>query len=232
MNILVHHVELSTIVGQPVYVATVEVQGDHELGADGLEVRLIPHDVFEGRAGEYGIDPGSKTGWRDLLDLVFYGDRLGGDQLADPDHLLNAPTIAHARKARLGRIKTMRGRGKLTGATGVSEHRGLLQNALGVANSGVEDPLEFIKRTAPMSRPHLRVRAEFTRRRRNHIRAARAGRNTRDLLPDDVTAADVQARTDMTLADLHEGRESAAELAVRLLGPQATEPNQPPATAL
>ncbi len=234
MNITVHHVELSTIAGQAMYVATCEVE---QPGAEieGLEVQLIPHDTFEAKAGEYAIDTSSKTGWQDLLDLVFYGERLpetAQDQLADPDHLLNAPTVAHARKTRLGRIKAMRGKGTLTGATGETADRVLLSDAGGVVNSGKEDPLEFIRRTAPMSREHLRVRAEFTRRQRNRLRAARAGRNTRDLLPEDVLAAGDQARADMTLADLHEGRESAAELAARLLGPPATEPNQPPATAL
>lgn len=235
MNITVHHVELSKLADQALYVATLEVEGDHELGPDGLEVQLIPHDAFESRAGEYAIDTSSKTGWRDLLDLVFYGDRLPEtdlQQLADPDHLLNAPTVAHARKTRLARIRAMRGKGALTGATGESEDRALLADATGVASSGAEDPLEFIRRTAPMSREHMRVRAEFTRRRRNHIRATRAGRNPRDLVPDDVAAADNQARADMTVADLHEGRESAAELAARLLGQPATEPNQPAATAL
>ena len=215
MNIDIHHVELSMRGSEPVYVVTIEdpeFEGEPGMGSS---VHVMPTDVFETRAAEYDIDVTKTGGWEQVLDLVF-GEQLPGEsvggQLADPQFLLNAPTIAEAREAKLGKIRGVLGEGKLRGMPGTSKHRAILNDANAVTNSGEEDPLEFIKRTAPMSRDHIKVKQEFTRRRRNLIRAKRAGRHPIEL--GDLAEVDAQVKRDMAIPT----RESAEDLAVRLLG--------------
>lgn len=222
-DLVVHHVDLSILGDQAFFMATVE----HERIGDAVYVRgsMIPVDCFESRAAEYNIDPQSPTGWHDLLQLVIVGDRAKGpieDQLNHPDHLFNAPTVDHARRAILGRIRTHLGGRKLRGEPGVSNRRMIANQATAIGDSGAEDPLEFIKRMAPMSAEHIAVKAEFTRRRRAHIRALRERRNPMRL--QDFDAADDQAqqsmRRDMRLMP---PRESVDELAARLLGQPAPD---------
>lgn len=211
MDVTVHHVELSTDGDRTMYVATCEYA--HDDGTTDLGPVIVPIDAFETRAAEYDIDPATKSGWTDLLHLVFYDvfdDETPEQQLADPQHLWNAPSVSAARKAKLAKLKARRGKGKLTGRPGKSAERVLLQQATAITNSGSEDPLEFIKRTAPMSESHIRVKREHTRRTRNHIRARRAGRSPVELT--DVNAATEQAAVDTPALT----RESAEQLAERL----------------
>lgn len=220
MDITVLHAELSKLGGQQVYVLTCQIT--HDDGEVEHQWRLMPHDVFEWRAAEYGINATTDTGWRDLLAMVLFELHLTEaatpeEQLDDPDHLYNAATVAAARKARMDRIRKRRGKGKLTGQTGISEQKILINEAVGLLNSGAEDPLEFIRRTAPMSTEHMQIKAECTRRIRGRIRARRAGRDPMRLA--DLDAVTDQARADTLLSrpDLP-AREAADVLASRLLG--------------
>jgi hypothetical protein len=225
MDITVHHVELSILAGRQVYVSTVEMPRPEGAELPNIIVRITPADTFESLAAEYQIDPDSPGGWDDLLELLFYGRTLGAsaeDELADPDGLFNAPTVEHARKAKLAKIRKHRGKGRLRGAPGRSEHRGILGNALGLEHSAEEDPLEFIKRTAPMSREHIKIKAAYTHHQRNQVRARRAGaNNARQMLTEEQQA---DGRRDMKLWR----RESPEELRERLFGPEPTERLMPP----
>lgn len=224
MDITVHHVELSVWGGQQVFVSTVELPRTPGMDIDNITVRVTPIDTFESLAAEYQIDPDSQTGWDQLLELLFYG-RMEGDTpedvFTDPDSLLNAPTIAHARAKKQAKVRARRGAGKLRGATGVSPDKAILNNATALLSSGAEDPLEFIKRNAPMSRPHLRVKEEHTRRLRVAAKARAAGRNTREMTAEDGAHP---RRVTPKVGQ----RESAEALASRLLGPPQVEPHQPP----
>lgn len=225
MNIEIEHVELSTLGGTQVYVLTLNLT--HDDGRTETMARVTPVDTFESRAAEYGIDPSTAAGWDDLMHLVIYErylEQSGEDQLADPEHLFNAPTVADARRAALKAVKTRRGKGRLTGKRGNSRHlAATIGEATALTNSGAVDPLEFIKATAPMDADHMRVKQEFTRRRRNALRAARAGRNTVELV--DLDAATEQAARDTRgMPD----RESAEALADRLLGGPPTDDRRPP----
>jgi len=222
MDIVIHHVELS-LVGKdqknPVYVATVEEPGfvdDSGEGLLGCVLHIVPADTFETRAAEYDIDVNKPGGWDQVFELVF-GDTSGGlspeEQLNDPDFLLNSPTVAQAREAQLGKIRKARGEGKVRGLTGQSEQKGILNEARAINNSAEEDPLEFIKRTAPMSKEHMAVKREFTRRRRNLVRARRAGRHPFEAA--DLDAVDGQVKRDMKLMP---DRETPEQLAQTLLG--------------
>lgn len=218
IDILVHHAELSVQGGRQVYVMTVEtVRDDQPEGRlNDVGVHLMETETFESRAAEYGVDLDADDAWDQLFDLVLGGSQVNedvNDQLADPDHLWNAPTIAHARKERLRRIHKVRGGGALRGVPGKSRNRVISNTAIGLENSEEEDPLEFIRRTAPMSPEHIKIKQEFTRRRRNLIRARRAGRHPLRLT--DMSEVDDQVRRDMRLRT---PRESAEELAQRLLG--------------
>lgn len=215
MDITVEHVELSIQDERLLYVMTI-----HSI-IDGLEERRIhfmESDIFESRVAEYGVDLAAPDAWDDLFDIVITSSYISAraeEQLEDPDHLFNAPTIAHARKAKLAGIRKRKGKGFLRGQSGEAETRGLATAARGIANSGTEDPLEFVKRTAPMSEEHLKVKREHTRRRRNLIRARRAGRNPMAL--SDVSDADAQVRRDMKLNQAPP-REAPEALAMRLFG--------------
>jgi len=187
MDVVVHHVELSLWNGVPVFVSTIEMPrriNDPPLAEGELplaEIRVTPTELFESLAVEYDIDPDAPGGWDELLEIWAYAYRLGEsseEQLADPDFLINAPTGAHARKARLRKIRKFRGAGRLRGLPGRSERRLLLGDAQGLENSAEEDPIEFIRRTAPMSRPHMRVKAAHVHRERMKMRALRAGRQS------------------------------------------------------
>lgn len=218
MDITVHHAELSTLNGQPMYVMTVDVGRDD--GFTDRIVHLCPAEVFESRSAEYDIDLSTDAGWDDVLHMVLYEphlDQPAEHQLDDPDALWNAPSVAAARKARLARVKARRGAGRLTGRRGVSAERVIVGNAAGILDSGPADPLEFIKATAPVSAEHLKVKREYNRRTRSHIRARRAGRHPFELA--DLDAAAEQARTDTPGAEqLIPARESAQELAARIVG--------------
>jgi hypothetical protein len=213
MDITIHHVELSVLDQVPVYVATTEFV--HDDGSVDLMPVIMPTTTFESMAAEYDVSPNTAKGWADLLALVF-GDihhrQTVEDQIADPDALWNAPSVAHARKAKLAAVKARLGKGKLTGRPGASTERATLNEAAPVENSDTEDPIEFIKRTAPMSASHIKVKREHTRRVRNHVRARRRGGNPVQLV--DVEAATEQATTDMQIPE----RETADQLATRLLG--------------
>jgi hypothetical protein len=226
MDITVHNVELSVLGKHQVFVMSLEItNGD---GPDQHLACIAPTDVFETRAAEYDIDMSTDKGWDDVLHVVFYERYLDDDpdeQLADPDNLFNAPTVAEARKALLNRVKTRRGAGKLRGSVGEPiTHRSILNNATMLTRtSDTDDPIQFIKNTAPMSNDHIMVKKEFTRRRRNGIRARRRGRNTREMIDESTE----QARRDMKM-DRNFGRESAEELADQLLGPDNPETRTPP----
>ena len=230
MDITVHNAELSVIGQTEVFVLTLELtQKDGSTDHIGW---VLPSEVFESRAAEYGLDP--VNDWDQLLALVLYENHLGQDPealLADPDHLFNAPTVAHARKAQLAKIKKWRGTGKIRGLTGPPANRGTLENATALASSGDDiDPLQFIKDNAPISAERIAVRTEYTRRRRNLMRARRAGRNTVDLV--DLDAASNQAAADTHRAARPARRHLTGEqLAARLLRPEVIDPNRPPRTA-
>jgi len=207
----------------PHYVVTIEDPRyviDAEKGIFGVRASIMPADIFESRAAEYGIDVNAEGGWDEVFEMVFgdieHADKSVAAELADPDHLYNAPTVEHARKVRVTRLRKKRGAGKLRGTTGIAETKVLADDALGLAHSGTEDPLEFIKRTAPMSREHIRVKQEFVRRHRNVVRARRQGLNPRDLT--DPTKATTQAEQVTRREALAQQRETADELARRLLG--------------
>lgn len=221
MKITVEHVELSLQDDRHMYVMTVHSIVD---GVEERRIHFMEHDIFESRAAEYDIDPEAPGGWDDLFDMVITGSYIHGSadqQLVDPNFLLNAPTVAHARKTELAKIRKARGNGTLRGATGHAETRGLSMTARGIDNSGDEDPLEFVKRTAPMSREHIRVKQEYTRRRRNVIRTRNAGRHPLEL--SDVSDADAQVRRDMALNRVPP-RETPHQLAARLLGDPVEAP--------
>jgi hypothetical protein len=224
-DIVIHHVELSVGPGdQPIYVVSVEEpRFEGGPGEIGLRVEVMPTDIFETRAAEYAIDMPTSDGWDQVLDLVF-GGSTAPNSMDDPGHLYNAATIADARKARLEAVRAGAKGRRVQGVPGLTETKGLLGDARGVQDSGAEDPVEFIKRTAPMSAEHIKVKQEFTRRRRNLIRARKAGRRLTEL--GDLAEIDEQVRSDMNLPP---PRETAGELARRLLGelpPEWTGYNQ------
>jgi len=206
-------VDLVRIRQDELYVAAVEQQKFEDFV--GLRGMLLPVDVFESRAAEYDIDPDSPTGWDDLFHMVLGppGDDRPVEEMAeDPNHLYNAPSIERAREAKLGRIRQAMGARKLRGLPGASPHRLKLGGAVALGDSGAEDPLEFIKRTAPMSRAHIAVKQEYVRRNRTLIRARRAGRNPEAMV--DPNAPEEKAVRDMKL----HRRETPEQLAQRLLG--------------
>jgi hypothetical protein len=217
-DLLVHHVELSHLKNETFYVITL---GDGVMDDDpaipALRVELGPTDMFESRAAEYGIDPDSEGGWDDILHLVLAPQGDVGpidEQMAHPDHLFNAPTIEHAREAKLRQIRKAMGTRKLRGVTGVSEHRVLVNEATRMMTSEAEDPIEFIKRTAPMSREHMIVKQEFVRRHRNLVRVRRLG-----LDPGRAyTPVELEQHEKRRAMKKDPARESPDQLAVRLLG--------------
>lgn len=213
-EVVIQHIELSLAPGdQPIYVASV-IDPHYEGEEVGIRVEIMPADVFESRAAEYGIDVTKPGGWDDVLDIVFVGVPSASiDPTMDPDQLYAAPTIEHARKARL---KAIRGDSKgcrVSGVSGHSENKAILGEALGIDSSGAEDPVEFIKRTAPMSKEHIKVKQEFVRRQRNQVRVRRAGRRSHEMV--DMEQVTDQVRRDMKLMP---ERESSDDLAARLLG--------------
>lgn len=217
-DLVVHHVELSTVSSDMFYVATLGVGSmldDPTIPA--LKAEIMPTDVFESRAAEYGIDPESDGGWDDIFHLVFAPPGEAGAieaQLNDPDHLFNAPTIEHARKAKMRKIRKVMGVRKLRGELGVSDHRILVGEATRMLTSEAEDPLEFIKRTAPMSAEHIAVKAENIRRIRHQFKTRRLG-----LDPNRAySPAELEAHAKKRAMKKNPTRESADQLAVRLLG--------------
>jgi hypothetical protein len=190
-----------------------------------LTAAMMPTDVFESRAAEYGIDPESPDGWDDLLHLVFApkGPQPSIEaQLADPDHLFNAPTIEHARQVKMRQIRKAMGTRRLRGVLGVSEHRALIDEATRIAHSDAEDPLEFIKRTAPMSPEHIVVKAENIRRIRHQYKARRLGLDPhRAYTPEEL---EQHAKRRAMKKDQAPTRESADKLAIRLLGAPMGDP--------
>lgn len=218
-DILVHHVELSYIGNEPHYVAVI---GDGVMEDDpsvpAFRGQLLPADVFESRAAQYGIDPDSEGGWDDILHLVLAPqgeeNRSIEEELNDPDHLYNAPTIEHARKAKLRKIRKAMGTRRLRGVVGVSEHRITINEARQITHSDAEDPLEFIKRTAPMSREHIVVKQEHIRRIRINFKARRLGLDPNRAYSEEELEQHAKRRA----MKKEPTRESAEKLAVRLLG--------------
>lgn len=225
-DLLVHHAELSYLRDEAHYLVVLgvgELLGDDlPEGAVALTAGLVAAEVFETRAAEYGIDPESKNGWDDLLHLVLGPQNITKDienELSDPDHLFNAPTIAHARNAALGRIREAMGGRRLRGVSGVSEHQLQINEATRIAHSDAEDPLEFIKRTAPMSPDHIAVKAENVRRIRNQFKARRLGLDiNRAYSPQELEQHEKTRAMKKAPA-----RESADALAIRLLGAPLSE---------
>jgi hypothetical protein len=223
-DLLVHHVELSYLKDEPYYVITLgDGVMDDDPTAPALRVELGPTDMFESRAAEYGIDPDSEDGWDDILRLVLAPQgNLGSieEQLVHPDHLFNAPTIEHARKVKLGQIRKAMGTRRLRGVTGVSEHRLLIGEATQITHSDAEDPIEFIKRTAPMSAAHIAVKTENIRRIRHSFKARRLG-----LDPDRAySPEELEQHAKRRAMKKAPTRESAEKLAARLLGTPESGP--------
>ena len=204
-EILVHHAELSLRGDEPFYVISIEDERREDFV--GLRGHIMPADTFESRAAEYELDPESPTFWDDVFQITLFNktnhDTIE-DHLADPDHLFNAPTVAHARAAALGRARKYLGKRRLRGLPGHSEHRLMMARATSLMTSEDEDPLEFIKRTAPMSPEHMYVKREFVRRQRDRVRMRR-----------EKLDADNERVRDMRLRPRREGPE---QLAQRLLG--------------
>lgn len=217
-DLLVHHVELSHVKNDTLFVVTLGVgvmEDDPTVPA--LSVSVNPSDIFESRAAEYGIDPESEGGWDDILHLVLAPqghDMSISEQLEDPDHLFNAPTIEHARKVRMRQIRKAMGTRKLRGVPGVSDHRVLVNEATRLLESDAEDPLEFIKRVAPMSMEHIAVKAENVRRIRHQFKVRRLGLNPHQA----YTPEELERREKLRSVRRDPIRESADSLAVRLLG--------------
>jgi len=218
LDITVHNAEYSVLNDHHVFVLSVEIDAQ-----DGNPPRYMAHvmpaDIFEWRASEYEIDLSTDAGWDDVMHIVMYENQVTPDAdvlLADPEHLLNAPTVADARKARLAFIKDKRGQGKLRGVAGPPTfHRAILDNATALATSGDEvDPLQFIRDTAPVSEDHMKVKREYNRRRRNAIKARRNGRDIVEMTPVDEVDAPVTPGKPMGQ------RETARQLADRLLRPE------------
>jgi hypothetical protein len=224
-DLVVHNAEHSVFGDEEVFILSVTVTYDD--GSTREMAELMPADIFESRAAEYDIDPTTEQGWSDVLHMVLYENHLGQDaeeQLADPDHLLNAPTIGHARRKHLERVHRVRGKGRLRGQVGPPESRNILNNARMLATSGdAEDPLEFIRRKAAISKPHMRVKKEFTRRRRNAVRARRQGRARIEMA--DADSATRQAARDMRMRPQ---RMSPEKLGEWLWGAPVTDPRNPP----
>lgn len=210
-DLVVHHVDMLQLRDKQLYVASVE----HEKFDDfiGLTARIIPTGAFETHAAIYDIDTDTEDGWDDLLHLMFGPQDEPGpieEELANPDHWLNAPTIEHARKAKVRKVRAAMGQRRLLGMPGHSEHRLAIREAKNVVSSDAEDPLEFIKRTAPMSPEHIAVKQEFVRRKRHLARARRAGLGVNDLVGP--------GQPRRGLDDQAQARESPEQLARRWLG--------------
>ena len=218
-DLLIHHVELSYLKDEPHYVISSQegvLTDDPTIPA--MHGHLVPATVFESRAAQYGIDPDSPGGWDELLLLVLGPQGEDGvsvaEELDDPEHLYNAPTVEHARKAKLRKIRKAMGTRKLRGVPGVSENRLLIDEATQIEHSDAEDPLEFIKRTAPMSPEHIAVKAEHTRRLRITAKARRLG-----LDPNrGYSEAELEQHAKRQAMRTTPTRESADQLAIRLLG--------------
>lgn len=219
-DLLIYHVELSDFSNGPHYVV---VAGDGEIEdapgeAIALRGKMMPSDVFESVAAQYDIDPEAPGGWDELLLLVLgpagEEDRSVEQELDDPNHIYNAPSVAHAREARLGRARKALGTRKLRGVPGVSEHKLLANEAVRIAESSAEDPLEFIKRTAPMSPEHIAVKREHMRRARIQIRARRLGLDpSRGYTPQEL-----ERHEKIRAMKKEPVRETADQLAIKLLG--------------
>lgn len=219
-DLVIHHVELSAAGSAQIYVATLGVGAlldDPTVPA--LRAEIMETDVFESRAAEYGIDPNSDGGWDDILHLVFASHDEGtgiATQLTDPDHLFNAPSVEHARRVEMRRIRKAMGARTLRGEPGISDHRILVGEATRLLTSEAEDPIEFIKRTAPMSAEHIAVKAENIRRIRHQFKARRLGLNpNRAYTPEELDAHAKRRAVRLNQAPV---RESADQLATRLLG--------------
>lgn len=228
-DLLIHHVEVSEYQGGQLHVITM---GDGFMHDDptspALRAVIGPTDVFESRAAEYGIDPESEGGWDEILHIVLapQGDVGSVEQyMADPDHLFNAPTIEHARRAHMRRIRKAMGTRKLRGVIGDSEHKITVDEATRLTTSATEDPIEFLKRTAPMSGEHIAVKAENIRRIRHSYKMRRLGLNpNRAYTPAEL---DAHAKTRAMKLSQAPVRESADTLAVRLLGAPLDSPRSP-----
>ena len=204
MNITVHHAERVAVNGVERLMLATEIT--HDDGTVDKIAHALPVDILETRAAEYGIDP---TDTDTLLEIVLYENYLPPQEPDDPTTLYNAETVQEARDALITRVRTLRGAGKIEGRLGQSELKAAGPRAKVVRDSGEEDPLEFVKREAPISIPHMQVRREFVRR----LRAVNRERRQR---------AQAQQSPD--------GRETPEQLRDRLLGAQPDPQNQPPVT--
>lgn len=157
MDITVHHADLIDQGGQRCWLLGLEVdRGD----GPQMLAYLLPEDTLEWRAAELGIDPDDRTA---LLDIVLHEPFLPADA---PD--VEPPADqAEARARHLAKVRAVRGKGRVRGATGDSPYKPAARRADVLADSGTEDPLVVLRREMPVDPEFVAVKAE-------HVAAIRA----------------------------------------------------------
>lgn len=142
---------------------------------DGEEVQrmfhLLPEETLENMVVEYDLDP---TDFVSLLEAALYmpyiSDPITHDHPKAP-HLVDDP--AEAREHLLAQVRGAKGDGRVTGLRGRSTVGAAGPRMRVIADSGVEDPVEVLRREMPLSRPHIEVKREAYERVRARVRDER-----------------------------------------------------------
>jgi hypothetical protein len=183
MQITVHHADLVKMGGGRAWMVGTLVEADDATaqrmglptgGGPVAMVSVLPEEMFENLAVEYGLDPDD---FDILLDVALYlpyvDDPITHDHPKAP-HLVD--DIAEAREHVLDQVRAKKGRGRVAGEKGRSKigAAGPLMQIL--ADSGVEDPIEVLRREMPMSLPHIEIKREAYRQQRDRVRRERGAR--------------------------------------------------------
>lgn len=168
MDIIIHHAEVVDMGGQEILMLATETD------VDGKIAVLIPREALETRAAEYALDPDD---FDTILDVILYSHYLPKTSPDDTKDIRNSETIREARADLLERIATLKGTGKVKGMIGRSTLIPSTDQTPTLRDSGVRDPVEFIKEECPISKEHIAVKQEnFRRLRATYQENRRQGR--------------------------------------------------------
>lgn len=206
-EVVLHHAQIVVRGDSSSLLLDVEVV--HDDGTTSRIPHLVPGDVFEIRAAEYGLDLVADLD--EVIEIVLLEPYLpapvdaNGDGIPDhdhPRHLYQADTLADARAHLRERIAQFRGPKKrggrgVRGVVGRPDRKVPLAPGVSVWGeaTATEDPIGFLKRSCPMDPDHMALRREMVAATRAEQRAARnAPAASGNPLFDRPTAAEVADR--------------------------------------
>lgn len=157
-DVVVHHCDLTVVGEQRFFALAVEYVRDGQVVADPdsggtLHAHMVAEDALEMYLAMYQINP-TTEGIDEAVEIMLREPLIGWTPDEERTVGPAATDADTARQHKRQRIDAHKGRGQLRGMSGRSPHRAVGPAHPVLADSGADDPLEFLKREVPVD-PHM-----------------------------------------------------------------------------